>query len=104
MKTKSMPFLEKWAAMLPKLSGSLWEWRLRLVYLSSRKYLEAESLKKGRASLIISASKYFRDDKYTNLSLHSQRDPDSLGSIAAHFSKNDINLVFMNQKPPSTQA
>ena len=47
MKTKSMSFLEKWAAMLPKLSGSLWEWRLRLVYLSSRKYLEAESLKKA---------------------------------------------------------
>ena len=61
-------------------------------------------MRRARPFFRLSASKYFRDDKYTNLSLHSQRDPDSLGSIAAHFSKNDIDLVFMNQKPPNTKA
>lgn len=45
-----------------------------------------------------SSSKYFHDDKYTNLSLISQNKIGSLSHIAEHFSKLGIDMVFVKSQ------
>lgn len=44
------------------------------------------------------SSKYFYDDKYTNLSLYSENKIGSLSHIAQHFSKLGIDMVFVKSQ------
>ena len=45
-----------------------------------------------------SSSKYFYDNKYTNLSLCSENKIGSLSDIAQHFSKLGIDMVFVKSQ------
>lgn len=55
-------------------------------------------IQKASRFLRFSSSKYFHDEKYTNLSLYSENKIGSLSHIAELFSKMGIDMVFVKSQ------